>query len=115
MSGSEPHHATETPVLDSLPPKSEVYISTAELTSVSTDTDRANMKKPKVLIVGAGIGGLMLDNLLQKGGINYSIFERAKDVKPLGMFSRFYTQTFFWRASVCNNRQSPQAKTTTQQ
>ncbi|KAF9311538.1 hypothetical protein BG003_007304 [Podila horticola] len=84
MSGSEPHHATETPVLDSLPPKSEVYISTAELTSVSTDTDRANMKKPKVLIVGAGIGGLMLDNLLQKGGINYSIFERAKDVKPLG-------------------------------
>ncbi|KAF9367894.1 hypothetical protein CPB97_005175, partial [Podila verticillata] len=42
------------------------------------------MKKPKVLIVGAGLGGLMLGNLLQKGGIPYDIYERAHEVKPLG-------------------------------
>ncbi|KAF9320555.1 hypothetical protein BG003_005738 [Podila horticola] len=42
------------------------------------------MKKPKVLIVGAGIEGLMLGNLLHKGNIPSLIFERAKEVKPLG-------------------------------
>ncbi|KAF9158096.1 hypothetical protein BGX21_011282, partial [Mortierella sp. AD011] len=37
-----------------------------------------------VLIVGAGIGGLTLGALLEKAGIEYRIFERAKEVKPLG-------------------------------
>ncbi|KAG0199465.1 hypothetical protein BGX33_011622 [Mortierella sp. NVP41] len=40
--------------------------------------------KPAVLIVGAGLGGLMLGALLEKSGVPYTIFERAAVVKPLG-------------------------------
>ncbi|KAG0368292.1 hypothetical protein BGX24_002881 [Mortierella sp. AD032] len=40
--------------------------------------------KPTVLIVGAGLGGLMLGALLEKSGVPYKIFERATVVKPLG-------------------------------
>ncbi|KAG0285519.1 hypothetical protein BGZ96_010258, partial [Linnemannia gamsii] len=40
--------------------------------------------KPKVLIVGAGLGGLVLGALLEKAEIPYTIFERATVVKPLG-------------------------------
>ncbi|KAF9151855.1 hypothetical protein BG015_006127 [Linnemannia schmuckeri] len=40
--------------------------------------------KPKVLIVGAGLGGLMLGALLEKSDVPYAIFERAATVKPLG-------------------------------
>ncbi|KAF9124987.1 hypothetical protein BGW39_007753 [Mortierella sp. 14UC] len=40
--------------------------------------------KPTVLIVGAGLGGLMLGALLEKSNIPYTIFERAATVKPLG-------------------------------
>ncbi|KAK3836209.1 MAG: hypothetical protein J3R72DRAFT_204417 [Linnemannia gamsii] len=39
---------------------------------------------PTVLIVGAGIGGLFLANLLQHAGIDFEIFERSAQVKPLG-------------------------------
>ncbi|KAF8926211.1 hypothetical protein EDD21DRAFT_379625 [Dissophora ornata] len=39
---------------------------------------------PKVMIVGAGIGGLFLAILLQRAGIDYEIFERAAQIKPLG-------------------------------
>jgi cation diffusion facilitator CzcD-associated flavoprotein CzcO len=42
-------------------------------------------EKPTVLIVGAGLGGLMLGALLEKSGVPYNIFERAASVKPLGM------------------------------
>ncbi|KAG0093384.1 hypothetical protein BGZ92_005855 [Podila epicladia] len=38
----------------------------------------------RVMIVGAGIGGLMLAALLEIASIEYSVFERAPDVKPLG-------------------------------
>ncbi|KAF9905008.1 hypothetical protein EC991_002071 [Linnemannia zychae] len=41
-------------------------------------------KKPTVLIVGAGLGGLMLGALFEKSGIPYTIFEKAESVKPLG-------------------------------
>lgn len=41
-------------------------------------------KKPKVIIVGAGLGGITLGILLEKAGIPYEIFERAPEVKPLG-------------------------------
>ncbi|KAF9388186.1 hypothetical protein CPB97_001486 [Podila verticillata] len=41
-------------------------------------------KKPKVIIVGAGLGGITLGILLEKAGIPYEIFERASEVKPLG-------------------------------
>ncbi|KAG0289946.1 hypothetical protein BGZ96_006548 [Linnemannia gamsii] len=40
--------------------------------------------KPTVLIVGAGLGGLMLGALLEKSGVPYTIFERSAAVKPLG-------------------------------
>lgn len=43
--------------------------------------------RPKVLIVGAGLGGLMLGILLDKIGVPYHIFERALEVKPLGTIS----------------------------
>ncbi|KAF9537188.1 hypothetical protein EC957_008679 [Mortierella hygrophila] len=41
-------------------------------------------EKPTVLIVGAGLGGLLLGALLEKSGVPYNIFERAAAVKPLG-------------------------------
>ncbi|KAG0309247.1 hypothetical protein BGZ97_013125 [Linnemannia gamsii] len=40
--------------------------------------------KPKVLIVGAGLGGLVLGALLEKADVPYVIFERTSTVKPLG-------------------------------
>ncbi|KAG9319353.1 hypothetical protein KVV02_005621, partial [Mortierella alpina] len=43
-----------------------------------------NTAKPKVLIVGAGLGGLTLALLLDRMEIDYEIFERAKEIKPLG-------------------------------
>ncbi|KAF9955886.1 hypothetical protein BGZ72_003298 [Mortierella alpina] len=43
------------------------------------------MSKPlHVLIVGAGIGGLLTAILLERAGISYHVFERAKEVKTLG-------------------------------
>ncbi|KAG0368291.1 hypothetical protein BGX24_002880 [Mortierella sp. AD032] len=42
------------------------------------------IEKPTVIIVGAGLGGLMLGALLEKSGVPYIIFERATTVKPLG-------------------------------
>ncbi|KAG0279070.1 hypothetical protein BGZ95_002376 [Linnemannia exigua] len=40
--------------------------------------------KPTVLIVGAGLGGLMLGTLLEKIKIPFVIFERTSFIKPLG-------------------------------
>ncbi|KAK3809181.1 MAG: hypothetical protein J3Q66DRAFT_391538 [Benniella sp.] len=45
---------------------------------------RASPPNVKVLIVGAGIGGLTMAALLERAGIDYLIFERAKEIKPLG-------------------------------
>ncbi|KAF9396816.1 hypothetical protein BGX21_009395 [Mortierella sp. AD011] len=39
---------------------------------------------PTVLIVGAGLSGLMLGTLLEQINIPYHIFERATEVRPLG-------------------------------
>ncbi|KAF9278765.1 hypothetical protein BGZ88_000376 [Linnemannia elongata] len=39
---------------------------------------------PKILIAGAGVGGLTLGAILQKSDIPYEIFERAPEIKPLG-------------------------------
>ena len=55
--------------------------------------------RPKVIIVGAGLGGLTLGLLLEKAGVDYTILERASTVKPLGMMvDRYLTLlclTFF--------------------
>jgi NADPH-dependent 2,4-dienoyl-CoA reductase/sulfur reductase-like enzyme len=64
--------------------KAEAYKWTAKPKAPLTAEERANMDKPKVLIVGAGLGGLMLGNLLHKAKIPFTIFERAKEVKNLG-------------------------------
>lgn len=41
---------------------------------------------PSVLIVGAGLGGLLLAILFEHSNIPYHIFERASQVRPLGRF-----------------------------
>ncbi|KAK3828014.1 MAG: hypothetical protein J3Q66DRAFT_321621 [Benniella sp.] len=40
--------------------------------------------KPVVMIVGAGLGGLMMGILLERMNVPYHIFERATEIKPLG-------------------------------
>ncbi|KAG0081982.1 hypothetical protein BGZ92_011947 [Podila epicladia] len=45
---------------------------------------KAVIKKPVVLIAGAGIGGLTTALLCERAGIEYFVFERASKVKPLG-------------------------------
>ncbi|KAF9935320.1 hypothetical protein BGZ67_003453 [Mortierella alpina] len=37
-----------------------------------------------VIIVGAGIGGLMLATLLEKAGTSYQVLEKSEELKPLG-------------------------------
>ncbi|KAF9410340.1 hypothetical protein BGZ94_001678 [Podila epigama] len=49
-----------------------------------TPLNQTRGNKPRVLIVGAGLGGVTLGILLEKAGIPYDIFERAAIVKPLG-------------------------------
>ncbi|KAG0373980.1 hypothetical protein BGX24_010989 [Mortierella sp. AD032] len=50
-------------------------------------------KRPKVLIVGAGLGGLTLGMLLHKADIPFEIYERAPEVKPLGSAMYFNSTT----------------------
>lgn len=47
-------------------------------------TTNSALKRPKVIIVGAGLGGVVLGALLEKAGADYDIYERATIVKPLG-------------------------------
>ena len=47
----------------------------------------AQSEGPCVIVVGAGLAGLLLGALLEKAGIEYHIFERAAKVKPLGMMT----------------------------
>jgi len=44
---------------------------------------------PKVIIAGAGLGGLFLAILLERARIPYHIYERAAVAKPLGK-SRYH-------------------------
>ncbi|GJJ67788.1 hypothetical protein EMPS_00134 [Entomortierella parvispora] len=39
---------------------------------------------PHVIIVGAGIGGLILALLLERAGVSYVVLEKTKSIKPLG-------------------------------
>ena len=40
--------------------------------------------KTKILVAGAGIGGLTLGILLERAGIDYLILERTPTILPLG-------------------------------
>lgn len=44
-----------------------------------------SQNRPKVIIVGAGLGGVTLGLLLEHAGISYNIFEQATVLKPLGI------------------------------
>lgn len=45
-------------------------------------------KVPKIMIVGAGLGGLTLAILLERmGDVEYEIFERSPTLKPYGKTS----------------------------
>ncbi|KAF9325996.1 hypothetical protein BG006_010550 [Podila minutissima] len=52
-------------------------------------TTKSALKRPKVIIVGAGLGGVVLGALLEKAGIDFDIYERATVVKPLGSAMAF--------------------------
>lgn len=54
-------------------------------TAISSGHEWSDTDKPKILIVGAGIGGLLLGNLLRKAGCQFLIIEKAKELKPLGI------------------------------
>ncbi|KAG0058174.1 hypothetical protein BGZ90_005094 [Linnemannia elongata] len=49
-----------------------------------TNDNTTKTRWPKILIAGAGVGGLTLGAILQKSDIPYEIFERAPEIKPLG-------------------------------
>ncbi|KAG0293458.1 hypothetical protein BGZ96_002800 [Linnemannia gamsii] len=46
-------------------------------------------RPPRVLIAGAGLGGLFLGILLEKAGIPYEIFERSAEPRPLGKLTPY--------------------------
>ncbi|KAF9355356.1 hypothetical protein BGX26_006672 [Mortierella sp. AD094] len=47
-------------------------------------TDPADVQVPTVLIIGAGLGGLMLGAILESANISYHILERATEFQPRG-------------------------------
>ncbi|KAG0209585.1 hypothetical protein BGX28_010200 [Mortierella sp. GBA30] len=50
----------------------------------SRNTPGKTPEKPRVIIAGAGIGGLTLAILLERANISYQVLERALEVKTLG-------------------------------
>lgn len=58
-----------------------------QLTTSPFSYNMSTNDKPTVIIVGAGLGGLMMGALFEKSGVPYTIFERAVAVKPLGMLN----------------------------
>ncbi|KAF8932597.1 hypothetical protein BGZ58_006907 [Dissophora ornata] len=49
----------------------------------------SNTALPKVLIVGAGLSGIMTGILLDRAGIPFDIYERAPEIKPIGSTMAF--------------------------
>ncbi|KAG0041674.1 hypothetical protein BGZ83_001454 [Gryganskiella cystojenkinii] len=52
-------------------------------------TEPTASSPPRVIIVGAGLAGLMTGILLGRAGIPFAIYERAKEVKPIGSTMAF--------------------------
>ncbi|KAF9398852.1 hypothetical protein BGZ94_005879, partial [Podila epigama] len=50
------------------------------------EEEEEQSRKPTVLISGGGIAGLTLALLLHKARVPFLVFERAKEVKPLGSY-----------------------------
>lgn len=86
MSATASSHCTDTIIPDLLATDTPVYFSTVKPKPPLTPEELENMEKPKVLISGAGLGGLTLAILLKKANIPFLVFERAHEVKPFGMF-----------------------------
>ncbi|KAF9120613.1 hypothetical protein BGX30_003081 [Mortierella sp. GBA39] len=63
--------------------------------AVTFKHDRSIMyaKRPKVLIVGAGLGGLTLGMLLHKADIPFDIYDKVPEIKPLGAAMYFNCTT----------------------
>jgi phytoene dehydrogenase-like protein len=55
--------------------------------------DTKQRQEPMVMIIGAGIGGLMLGALLERANIPYHIYERADKIRPLGKKNTPLTDT----------------------
>ncbi|KAF9935131.1 hypothetical protein FBU30_007510 [Linnemannia zychae] len=60
-----------------------MHIASSATATAKGSPKIASTDKPRVLIVGAGMGGLMLGALLEKSNVPYEIFERATSIKPL--------------------------------
>ncbi|KAG0369304.1 hypothetical protein BGZ54_010330 [Gamsiella multidivaricata] len=69
--------------------------------------DSTDLKDLSVIIVGAGLGGVMLGLLLEKLGISYTIFERAKTVKPLGPVTTHFFSRELDSTTSCFRRSHP--------
>ncbi|KAF9415806.1 hypothetical protein BGZ94_010394 [Podila epigama] len=58
----------------------------SETQACTSILSKQNTTKPTVLISGGGLAGLTLAILLHKANIPFAVFERAREIKPLGSF-----------------------------